>query len=44
MTIFDYNYLYSVYADHTTYFFQDIKSVKHMVDTFYFCFFRTFQD
>ena len=42
MTIFDYNYLYSAYADDTTFFLKDIVSVKQMVDTFYF--FRTFQD
>ena len=43
MTIFDYNYLYSAYADDTTFFLKDIISVKHMVDTFLF-FFCTFQD
>ena len=42
MIIFDYNYLYSAYADDTTFFLKDIISVKHMVDTFHF--FRTFQD
>ena len=42
MAIFDYNYLYSAYADDTTFFLKDIISVKHMVDTFHF--FRTFQD
>ena len=36
MTIFDYNYLYSAYADDTTFFLKDIISVKHMVDTFLF--------
>ena len=36
MTIFDYNYLYSAYADDTTFFLKDIISVKHMVDTFHF--------
>ena len=36
MTIFDYNYLYSAYADDTTIFLKDIISVKHMVDTFHF--------
>ena len=41
MTIFDYNYLYSAYADDTTFFLKDIISEKHMVDTF---FFRTLQD
>ena len=34
MTIFDYNYLYSAYADDTTFFLKDIISIKHMVDTF----------
>ena len=34
MTIFDYNYLYSAYADDTTFFLKDTISVKHMVDTF----------
>ena len=42
MTIFDYNCLYFAYADDTTFFLNDIVSVKHMVDTSYF--FRTFQD
>ena len=42
MTIFNYNYHYSAYADDTTFFLKDIISVKHMVDTFHF--FRTFQD
>ena len=36
MTIFDYNYLYSAYADDTTFFLKDIISVKHMVDTSHF--------
>ena len=36
MTIFDYNYLYSAYADDTTFFLKDIISVKHMVDIFHF--------
>ena len=36
MTIFDYNYLYSAYADDTTFFWKDIISIKHMVDTFDF--------
>ena len=36
MTIFDYNYLYSAYADDTTFFLKDIISVKHMADTFSF--------
>ena len=38
MTIFDYNYLYSAYADDTTFFLKDIISVKHMVDTLHFFF------
>ena len=36
MTIFDYNYLYSAYADDTTFFLKDIISAKHMVDSFHF--------
>ena len=36
MKIFNYNYLYSAYADDTTFFLKDIISVKHMVDTFLF--------
>ena len=36
MTIFNYNYLYSAYADDTTFFLKDIISVKHMVDIFHF--------
>ena len=38
MTIFDYNYLYSAYADDTNFFLKDIISVKHMVDIFLFFF------
>ena len=38
MTIFDYNYLYSAYADDTTFFLKNIISIKHMVDTFDFFF------
>ena len=34
MTVFDYNYLYSAYADGTVFFLKDIISVKYMVDTF----------
>ena len=42
MTIFDYNYLYSAYADDKTFFLKDIISRKHMVDTsIFFC---TFPD
>ena len=42
MTIFEYSYLYSAYADDTTFFLKDIISVKHMADTFlfFFVFFR----
>ena len=35
MTIFDYNYLYSAYADDTTFFLKDIISIKHIDDTFF---------
>ena len=35
LIIFDYCYLYSAYADDTTFFLQDIISIKHMVDVFY---------
>ena len=35
MKIFDYNYLYSVNADDTTFFLKDITSLKHMVHTFF---------
>ena len=38
MTIFDYNYLYSTYADDTTFFLKYIISIKYMVDTFDFFF------
>ena len=41
MTIFDYNYLYSAYADDTTFFLKNIISIKDMI---LFIFFRTFQD
>ena len=34
MTIFDYSYLYSAYADDTIFFLKNIISVKHMIDTF----------
>ena len=40
--VFDYNYLYSAYADDTTFFLEDIISIKHMFDTFYL--FRYFLD
>ena len=36
MTIFNYNHLYSAYADDTSFFLKDIISGKHMVNTFYF--------
>ena len=36
MTIFDYNYLYSAYANNTTFFLKDIISIKYMDGTFDF--------
>ena len=36
MTTFDWNYLYSAYADDTIFLLKDIISVKHMVDIFLF--------
>ena len=39
MTIFDYNYLYSAYADDTTFFLTDIIALKHMFVTFLLFFF-----
>ena len=36
--IFNYNYLYSVFADDTTFFLKDFIFIKHMVDTFDFFF------
>ena len=36
ITIFDYNYLYSAYADDATFFLKDIISVKHVIDTLHF--------
>ena len=36
LTIFDHCYLYSRYADDTTYFVKDTISIKNMVDTFHF--------
>ena len=36
LTIFNYNYIYSAYADDTTFFLKDIISAKHMVNTFHF--------
>ena len=38
MTSFDYSYLYSAYADDTTFCLKDIISAKHRVDTFIFFF------
>ena len=35
LTICNYKYLYFAYADDTTFFLQDIISIKHMVDTFF---------
>ena len=40
MRFFDYNYLYTVYADDSTFFLKDTISMKHTVDTFFY----TFQD
>ena len=34
LTIFDHSYLYSAYADNTTFFLKDTISIKNMVDTF----------
>ena len=42
LTIFDHCYLYSAYADDTTFFLQDTISIKHVVD--FFIFFRVFLD
>ena len=42
MTIFDYKYLYSAYADDITFFVKDIISMKHMVYTFDYFFFPYF--
>ena len=36
LTIFDHCYLYSAYADDTTFFLKDAISIKNMVDTFPF--------
>ena len=43
LAIFDRCYLYSAYADNTTFLLQDTISIKHMVDAFFF-FFRTILD
>ena len=41
MTIFDYSYFYSAYADDTNFFLKDFISVKHTVYTsFFFVLFR----
>ena len=42
LTIFDHCYLYSVYADDTTFFLKNTIFIKNMVDTFHF--FRTSLD
>ena len=39
MTIFDYNYLYSAYADDTTFFLKDIISVKDIISFHFFSYF-----
>ena len=36
LTIFDHCYLYSAYADDTTFFLKNTISIKNMVDTFHF--------
>ena len=36
LTIFDHCYLYSAYADDTTFFLKDTISIRNMVDTFHF--------
>ena len=41
--IFNYNYLYSAFADDTTFFLKDFIFIKHIFDTFDI-FFRTFPD
>ena len=35
LAIFDHCYLYSAYADNTTFFLQNTISIKNMVDAFY---------
>ena len=40
--IIDYWYLYSAYADNTTFFSQNTISIKHMVDAFYLFIFSYF--
>ena len=35
LTIFDHSYLYSAYADNTTFSLKDTISIKNMVDTFH---------
>ena len=39
LAIIDYCYLYSAYADDTTFFLQNTISIKHMVDAFFFSYF-----
>ena len=41
---FDYNYIYSAYANDATFFLKDIMSIKHMAETFllYFSEFHNF--
>ena len=36
MIIFDYNYLYSAYANDKTFFLKNVICIKHIVDTFFF--------
>ena len=41
MTIFNYTFLYTAFADDSTFFLNDLLSVKNLIDTFkYFLFFR----
>ena len=44
MAFFDYNYIYSAYANDATFFLKDIMSIKHMAETFllYFSEFHNF--
>ena len=42
LAIFEHCYLYTVHADDSIFFLQDVISMKHMVDACYF--FRTFLD
>ena len=34
MNIFEHTYLYSAYADHTTFFLRDKRSIKELINTF----------